>query len=399
MSSYKWRDNPEIIARLVNAGNIQTFSTQEVLLKPNEACAMIIDGRIGDILTETLLKNMAGGFSRWVGDKLGVTANDRRLLFAMTGPMDYWVKFDGQTAGGDSVKGFANLRLKMEIENIPKLLNYFANNAPIMTRETVVNVLSNELNARVIVPCLATCQNSADLRGANFIERFEMTAESEMRNILSNLGFTLLKAFPITSPTDMESMEKHRRAMEAKMATDQINTDSELAEIAQSESVTIARIEMEANIAKATARGEVTAQLEYELKDLRVQEEQWNAELRFEKGKMDLRMEEADAKSRRAMEMFAEVQARKQQRLQNERDFMQQRMDSQNEIQTKIMEMAAETGNLTPEVVQEFLKQQTAQKAADTGAKQDMSIPRTCTCGMNLAAEWKACPNCGAPIS
>ena len=187
--------------------------------------------------------------------------------------------------------------------------------------------------------------------------------------------------------------------MEAKMATDQINTDSELAEIAQSESVTIARIEMEANIAKATARGEVTAQLEYELKDLRAQEEQWNAELRFEKGKMDLRMEEADAKSRRAMEMFAEVQARKQQRLQNERDFMQQRMDSQNEIQTKIMEMAAETGNLTPEVVQEFLKQQTAQKAADTGAKQDMSIPRTCTCGMNLAAEWKACPNCGAPIS
>ena len=93
--------------------------------------------------------------------------------------------------------------------------------------------------------------------------------------------------------------------MEAKLATDQINTDAELAEIAQSESVTIARIEMEANIAKATARGEVTAQLEYELKDLRAQEEQWNAELRFEKGKMALRMEEADAKSRRAMEMFA----------------------------------------------------------------------------------------------
>ena len=81
---------------------------------------------------------------------------------------------------------------------------------------------------------------------------------------------------------------------------------------------------------------------------------------------MNLRMEEADAKSRRAMEMFAEVQARKQERLKNERDFMKDRMDSQNEIQTKIMEMAAETGNLTPEVIQEFLKQQTAQKEADT---------------------------------
>ena len=58
MSNYRWRDSPDIIARLVNADKIKTMSTQQVLLKPNEACAMIIDGRIGDILTETLLKNM-----------------------------------------------------------------------------------------------------------------------------------------------------------------------------------------------------------------------------------------------------------------------------------------------------------------------------------------------------
>ena len=403
MSNYKWRDSPEIVAKLVNADKIQSFSKQQVLLKPNEACAMIVDGRIGDILTETLLKNMAGGFSRWVGDKLGVTANDRRLLFAMTGPMDYWIKFDGQTAGGDSVKGFANVRLKMELENIPKLLNYFANNAPIMTRETVINIISNELIGRVVTPCLATCQNSADLRSANFIERFEMTAESEMRNILSNLGFTLLKAFPITSPTDMETMEKHRTAMKAKMSTEQVNTDSALAEIANSEAVTIARIEMEANIAKARARGQVTEQLEFELKELRAQEERWSAELKFEKGKMNLRMEEADAKSRRAMEMFAEVQARKQERLKNERDFMKDRMDSQNEIQTKIMEMAAETGNLTPEVIQEFLKQQTAQKEADTGSnesvKDAVNTPKMCNCGTTIMPGWKVCPTCGVPIS
>ena len=59
-------------------------SITKVLLKPNEACALIVDGRIGDVLTETLLKSMAGGFTRWIGDKIGVTANDRRLLFAMT---------------------------------------------------------------------------------------------------------------------------------------------------------------------------------------------------------------------------------------------------------------------------------------------------------------------------
>ena len=160
---------------------------------------------------------------------------------------------------------------------------------------------------------------------------------------------------------------------------------------------------MEANIAKARARGQVTEQLEFELKELRAQEERWSAELKFEKGKMNLRMEEADAKSRRAMEMFAEVQARKQERLKNERDFMKDRMDSQNEIQTKIMEMAAETGNLTPEVIQEFLKQQTAQKEADTGSnepvKDTVSTPKMCNCGTTIMPGWKVCPTCGVPIS
>ena len=82
-----------------------------------------------------------------------------------------------------------------------------------------------------------------------------MTAESEMRNILSNLGFTLLKAFPITSPTDMETWKSTQNCNESKISTEQVNTDSALAEIANSEAVTIARIEMEANIAKARARG------------------------------------------------------------------------------------------------------------------------------------------------
>ena len=160
---------------------------------------------------------------------------------------------------------------------------------------------------------------------------------------------------------------------------------------------------MEANIAKARARGQVTEELEFELKELRAQEERWSAELKFEKGKMNLRMEEADAKSRRAMEMFAEVQARKQERLKNERDFMKDRMDSQNEIQTKIMEMAAETGNLTPEVIQEFLKQQTAQKEADTGSnepvKDAVNTPKMCNCGTTIMPGWKVCPTCGVPIS
>jgi hypothetical protein len=400
MTDFRWRDSPDTIARLVNAEKIQTLSTQQVLLKPNEACAMIVDGRIGDILTETLLKSMAGGFTRWIGDKMGVTANDRRLLFAMTGPMDYWIPFEGQIANGENAKGYANLRLRMNLEDVPKLLNYFANNAPMLTRDGLISIISAEVNARVVTPCLASCSSAADLRDAAFLERFEMTAESEMRNLLSNLGFTLLKAFPITNPTDMELVQKHRAAVQAKTAGTESNVEAQLAHYAQTEALTLARIELETNVAKAHARGQVTVQLESELKELRTKEAHWDAERGHERGKMELRNDEADAKSKRAMDMFAEVQGRKADRISNQQSFQNQRMESQNDLQTKMMEMAANHGALTPEVMQEFLRQQTAQKAVDTtGGKSTNNSPTACSCGTTLLPGWKACPSCGTPIA
>ncbi len=371
MTNYKWRDSPDIVARLVNADKIQTLATQQVLLKPNEACALIVDGRIGDVLTETLLKSMAGGFSRWLGDKLGVTANDRRLLFAMTGPMDYWIPFEGQIADGEKVTGFANLRLRMDLENVPKLLNYFANNNPTLTRDGLIQIIADEVKARVVTPSLASCENAAGLRDASFLERFEMSAESGMRNLLSNLGFTLLKAFPITNPTDMELVQRHRAAVQAKISGDEANVEVQLAHYAQTEALTLARIEVENNVARAHARGQVTVELEKELKDLRAQEAKWDAEVKYERDKMGIRVDEADAKSKRAMDMFAEVQARKAERIANQQNFQKQRMDSQNEFQKELMELAAEHGALTPEVIQEMLRQQTAQKAIDGSGEEN----------------------------
>ena len=400
MSDYRWRDSPDTIARLINANEIQTVSTQQVLLKPNEACAMIVDGRIGDILTETLLKNMAGGFSRWIGDKMGVTASDRRLLFAMTGPMDYWIPFEGQLADGEAVKGFANLRMRMNLEDVPKLLNFFANNSPVLNRDGLISIIASEVNARVVTPCLASCATAADLRAGSFLDRFEMTAESGMRNLLSNLGFTLLKAFPITNPTDMELVMKHRASVQAKTAGTQANVEAQLAHYSQTETLTLARIEMETNVARARAQGKVTIELETELKELRAQEARWNAERTHERGKMEMRNEEADAKTKRAMDMFAGVQDRKAERIASQQNFQNQRMEQQNDLQTKMMEMAANNGALTPEVMQEFLKQQTAQKAVDSsGAPNPNMAQQTCACGTSLSPGWNACPSCGSPIA
>jgi hypothetical protein len=75
-------------------------------------------------------------------------------------------------------------------------------------------------------------------------------------------------------------------------------------------------------------------------------------------------------------------------------------MEKQNEIQMKMMEMAAAQGALTPEVMQEFLRQQTAQKAIDgSDTNNEPTPPSTSTCNQCQAAlmpDWKVCPYCGA---
>ena len=104
------------------------------------------------------------------------------------------------------------------------------------------------------------------------------------------------------------------------------------------------------------------------------------------------------------MALFEQVQANKRERIAQQMDHQNQRMDKQNELQMKMMEMAANNDALTPEVMQEFLKQQTAQKAVDGpgGETQASDKPDTelnCpSCSKPVMAGWKACPFCGVVL-
>ena len=111
----------------------------------------------------------------------------------MTGPADISIPFSGNLPNGSKVNGFANIRVQLRSEDIPKLLNMFANSAPLLDRKRLAEVLHNELMMRVINPSLAECSDEAMLRHSAFQEKFEMRAEVELRPTLSTLGFTILK--------------------------------------------------------------------------------------------------------------------------------------------------------------------------------------------------------------
>ena len=400
-SRFRWRDNPNILAKLVDANNLKTWQAQEVVLKPNEACVFIVDGRIGDILTEKVVGNIAGGFNRFIGEMIGVTAKDRRLLFAMTGPADIAIPFAGRMPNGTKVNGFANVRVQLRNEDVPKLLNMFANSAPVLDRRRLAEVLHNELMMRVINPSLAECEDDTMLRSSAFQDKFEMRAEVELRATLTTLGFTMLKAFITANQTDSEKLTELQAQLTAASNTEGAHAEALMERIAIREAATLRRIECEVNVAKAEAAGKVTVELESELKELRKDEARWEAELRRDEGKLDLKLKESSHKTEQAMALFEQVQANKRERINQQMEHQNQRMDKQNELQMKMMEMAAENDALTPEVMQEFLRQQTAQKAVDgPGSSPEASAEKPneylcAKCSKPVMSGWNACPHCG----
>ena len=49
MAIHRWRESPEVIARMIDSGSIQSWSAKNIILKPNETCAIMADGKIQDI--------------------------------------------------------------------------------------------------------------------------------------------------------------------------------------------------------------------------------------------------------------------------------------------------------------------------------------------------------------
>ena len=399
-TNFKWRSNPNIVARLVDGNDIQTWKSQQVVLKPNEACAFIIDGRIGDIITEKVVRSIGGGLGRHIAEMIGATATDRRMLFAMTGPLDLWIPFAANLSDGSEATGHMNLRVQLRKEDIPKLLNIFANHAPLLDRAGLIGFLGHEVTTRCIVPAMVKCSSVEELRSSEFQEHLEMHAEVEMRQTLSTLGFTFLRAFISTSKTDQEKLARLKADLDSATQTEGANADALMQRIAIREAATLRRIECEVNVERAKKRGEVTVQAESELLELRKQESVWEAELKRDQGQSNLRMNESSHKTTQAMELFEQVQARKRDRIQQSQEHQDQRMDKQNDIQTKMMEMAAQQGALTPEVMQEFLRQQTAQKAIDGNNSDTPATPPVAAvcrkCQATLMPDWKACPHCGS---
>jgi len=412
MTQHRWRDSPDVVARLIDKDRIISWKSKDIVLKPNEACAIIQDGKIRDILTETVMKNQVGGFGSWLANSMGLGKIDNKLLFAITGPVTLNLAMIGQLANGEEVKGVASLRIQFQRDHLPKLLNLFTNGPREITRSWLSSQLQREFDTRVVHSLLSTTTDVSALRSPSFQENFEMRTEVEMRNVCQLWGVTLLKSFCSTDPTDLERVEKLRAKMAAKTEQGQVMADTEIAALERHESVMLRRIEVEYSQAQARARGQVAVEVEAELKELRAEEIRWEAELKVERQRHEMNKDDRQHKTEQAMDLFAQVQEAKRARMSQHSDSNLQRQQHTDEVQTRMMELAAEKGALTPEVMQSFLDNQSTQKHADQPGQSPVATPSStesgtitsqatmqiCNCGQVLQNTWTACPMCGKQL-
>ena len=398
MATHRWRDSPEVISRMIDSGSIQSWSAKNIVLKPNETCVIMADGKIQDILSETVLKNYVGGFTRWLGSKMGIGSSDHKMIFAMTGPFDLLFKMEGATADGGRVNGMLNMRLQIQRDDVPKLVNIFANSGRELNRGFFVNMYETEIMSRVVIPLLSKQADINAVRSPDFADMIEMAVRAEMRGSFDQYGITMLRAFAVVNETDLERLQSYTQQTKVMTARADLVTETELAAIDRQQSLTLARIEAEADVAKAKARGEVEVALESELLELRKQEAEWAAERQDMSARQDIQLDGKQRKMDIAMNAFEQVQAAKRARMEQQSDATLARQQHTDDIQREMMKMAADSGALTPEVMQTFLEQQSAQKSHDNPATVPQESEPSATCGScenQIQVGWQACPHCG----
>ena len=396
MVQHRWRESPDVIARMIDSGSIQSWSARNIVLKPNETCVVMADGKIQDVLSETVLKNYVGGFTRWLGSKLGVGSSDHKLIFAMTGPFDLLFKMEGATADGGRINGMLNMRLQIQRDHVPKLVNIFTSSGRELNRGFFVKMYESEIVNRVIAPLLSKQADINDVRSPEFADLIEMAVRAEMRGSFEQYGITMLRAFAVVNETDLEKLQAYTQQTKVMAARADLVNETALDAIDRQQSLTLARIEAEANIAKAKARGEVEVTLESELLELRKQEAEWEAERHDLSERQDIELSGKQRKMDIAMNAFEQVQAAKRARMNQESVADLTKQQKTDDLHRDMMEMAAEKGVLTPEVMQTFLEQQSAQKGNNQTPKESSESASVCTsCGGQVQMGWMACPHCG----
>lgn len=121
-NTYRWRTNPDQIARFVHDRDLPRNAP--VLLRPNEVCVVLENGRIAGIVTQQVMRAnpTTSMLRRMFGGK-----RQRSYLFAFLGPYTITLPFASKSSDHQTLRGEATVRLYATREQIARLIQLPAN--------------------------------------------------------------------------------------------------------------------------------------------------------------------------------------------------------------------------------------------------------------------------------
>ncbi len=206
MGMQKWRENPdEELAKIFKRSELSTFWTTNIslIIEPGETLVWIRDGQIEEIVTQTRLNNVAGGFRNWIATKS--SGKDIQMLIIDNKPFEIVIGADGYTKDDIEQTGVAKLTLRLNHEQANRLVGvlkekavkatkgFFRKKEVItgyetkLTRTDIEQMMAAEARAKVFGPVIKNFE-STDFGSRQLVGKVETAAQIELRKTLELWG-------------------------------------------------------------------------------------------------------------------------------------------------------------------------------------------------------------------
>jgi hypothetical protein len=347
---FRWRTNPNVIARYILDKHVPDGS--RVTLKPNEACAILEQGRVVGVATQTEMEvnPKLGTLSRIFGKK----SPSRAYLFALLGPHEIMLKLEGRTSDNHDVKGIAFVRASIDREAVPRLLQLPAKGRTEVTAGDLAARMEMEASQKVASEIIANV-DLATLRSDPDIDKdVEATLKIGLRATMESLGMSMEAVWCTWNDTEadkilsmraeLENMVAKNEVMDAMQAEDaQRIINTKLRQIELQHSMQVADMSAQAKQAVAAELAQMAAQKDVDQArwdTIRAQELR-NIDHAQEKAAM-VRQEEVQATAHEmqmaSMNIEKESQVADFERSQRQKDFDMDNLQTQTALDTEHQE-------------------------------------------------------------
>ena len=397
---FRWRENPAVIAQYMVANKVPEQA--EVTLKPNEICVVLENGKVvGSVSQHHMEVNPEIGM---IGRLFGKQNPQRSFMFCFTGPHQIMVQVKGQSNLGSEINCLVSIKVEITRESAPRLLTFPAKgtltiHASDIAKELRSIVGSNTLN-------FLKNMNSEEMRTLETNEDLCFHLKSELRSTFDEYGLQHRGIHIIWSSSVAEQRLQNESDLERIRLSKEADADRQELELNHMIQAEQRKHEINARLALVGVQAQQKAEMESELQRLENEGNlsfaEWSQKNRLVQAQKQSDREEylkdaqtelevskliaeqqkvmqspaqhdKDEKQRRAMEMFEQVQAKKQERMRIAAEQEKERLDqhskaSENTI--SVLEKIASTAT-DPAVQMEALKQLAELRKTDVSGQKD----------------------------